>query len=315
LALPNLGSIAEQSLAGAVSTSTHGAGIRHGTISTLILEITLVLADSSIVTCSKDVNSDLFYASLCGLGSTGIFVSLKIQLCPFYHLQDEHFTLSFDDFMDSIPEDESGGILGSAEHVRAYYVPQIGQVKVSRLSRVSPSQAIRPVGATAYERWIPNWLIGTHLHQISFILAKYLHNFIFPYARFNWHFAFSNNPRPFASLFKRLPKQPQPDYPASDNRKVFTDRYDKLFTYDCGPRQYTFECAVPIQRLKETLQELAQWLQTEASDPHGLRHHFPIEIRPCEADEIWLSPAYHQRVVYIGVCAYKWVSRFFSKRV
>ena len=151
-----------------------------------------------------------------------------------------------------------------------------------------------------------NWLVATHLHQIALLLSKYLSNLIFAYAHFNWHFAFSNNPYPFQSLIKQMPKHSHPKYPSSDHLTTFVDRYDKLFTYDCGPRQYTFECAVPITRLKETLLALRQWLDTEASDSkNGLRHHFPIEIRPCESDDIWLSPAYKQRVAYIGVCQYK----------
>ena len=108
LALLNLGSIAEQSLAGAISTATHGAGLKHGNISTLIHEITMVLADTSIVTCSKHKNPDLFYSSLCGLGAIGIFTRVKVQLCPLYQLQDEHFIQPLDSFLDQL--DDSDGL-------------------------------------------------------------------------------------------------------------------------------------------------------------------------------------------------------------
>lgn len=299
-----------QSLGGSIATATHGCGLKHGNLSSHVLEATLVLADTSVVTCSREQNPDLFYASMCGLGSTGVFTSLKIQLEPFYHLQDEHFTLSLDDFLDNIDEgDGSNGIFAAADHIRAYWVPQIGKVKVSKLDHVPLNYPLRPVGATLYERWVPNWLVGTHIHQASLLLAKHVRSFIFWYAPFSWHFGFSNNPHPFLSLFKTVPRKPHPRFPSSDNHMAFVDSYDKLFTYDCGPRQYTFECAVPMPRVKETMHALREWMATEASDPEGLRHHFPVEIRPTEADEIWLSPSYKQRVCYIGVCQYKCVCR------
>lgn len=43
----------------------------------------------------------------------------------------------------------------------------------------------------------------------------------------------------------------------------------------------------------------------ELADPHGLRPHFPIEIRFSAADDIWLSPSSGQPACWIGIVQYK----------
>ena len=54
LAMPNLGDIDAQTIAGAISTGTHGTGARLGGIATTVAALELVLADGSVVSCSAD---------------------------------------------------------------------------------------------------------------------------------------------------------------------------------------------------------------------------------------------------------------------
>src|SRR5438067_8913170 len=56
LAQPNLGDIGYQTLAGAISTATHGTGARFGTLSTQVDALELVTANGDVVRCD---NSDL----------------------------------------------------------------------------------------------------------------------------------------------------------------------------------------------------------------------------------------------------------------
>lgn len=56
------------------------------------------------------------------------------------------------------------------------------------------------------------------------------------------------------------------------------------------------------------MKELRQWLNDEFMDPHGLRPHFPIEVRWSAADDIWLSPSSGQRTCWIGIIQYKCVA-------
>ena len=54
LAMPNLGDIDQQTISGAISTGTHGTGARLPGLAAQVLELELVLADGSVVTCSRD---------------------------------------------------------------------------------------------------------------------------------------------------------------------------------------------------------------------------------------------------------------------
>ncbi|MGH3436981.1 MAG: FAD-binding protein, partial [Sciscionella sp.] len=60
LAMTNLGDIDAQTIAGAVSTGTHGTGAKLGGIATQIVALELVLADGSVVSCSASERPDLF---------------------------------------------------------------------------------------------------------------------------------------------------------------------------------------------------------------------------------------------------------------
>ena len=51
LAQENLGDINQQTIAGAISTSTHGTGTAFGSIATQVVEITLVTASGAVITC------------------------------------------------------------------------------------------------------------------------------------------------------------------------------------------------------------------------------------------------------------------------
>jgi len=96
LAQENLGDINEQSIAGAISTGTHGTGIQFGTLSTQVTEISLVTGMGELVTCSEAENSALFRAAQISLGVLGIIVSVTLRLVPTYtlHINIERKSLS-----------------------------------------------------------------------------------------------------------------------------------------------------------------------------------------------------------------------------
>nr|MDT0666478.1 FAD-binding protein [Micromonospora sp. DSM 115978] len=62
LALAVLGDVDAQTVAGAISTGTHGTGAAFGGLSTLVTELELVLADGSVLTCSPSERPELFAA-------------------------------------------------------------------------------------------------------------------------------------------------------------------------------------------------------------------------------------------------------------
>src|SRR5580704_19669666 len=57
LAQENLGDIDVQSVAGAISTATHGTGVGLRNISAQVAELTLVLADGSTLRCAEEIDA------------------------------------------------------------------------------------------------------------------------------------------------------------------------------------------------------------------------------------------------------------------
>ena len=82
LAQENLGGIDVQSIAGAISTGTHGTGMGFGTLSTQVVGLTLVTASGELLECSPERNPDIFKAAQVSLGTLGVIVKVKLRVVP-----------------------------------------------------------------------------------------------------------------------------------------------------------------------------------------------------------------------------------------
>jgi L-gulonolactone oxidase len=87
LAMENLGDIDVQSIAGAISTATHGTGARLRNISAQVAELTLVLADGSTLRCAEEIDSDVFRAVRVGLGALGVIAEVTLRCVPAFTLR------------------------------------------------------------------------------------------------------------------------------------------------------------------------------------------------------------------------------------
>jgi L-gulonolactone oxidase len=86
LAMENLGDIDVQSIAGAISTATHGTGARLRNISAQVAELTLVLADGSTLVCDAEREPDVFRAARVGLGALGVIAEVTLRCVPAFTL-------------------------------------------------------------------------------------------------------------------------------------------------------------------------------------------------------------------------------------
>lgn len=126
----NVGSISDQTLAGVITTATHGTGIAYGVISTHVMAMTLLLADGSRVSCSRHERPDLFSASLCGLGATGLILSIQLEVEPAFRLEELQESLPFEEVMQNLDE-----IVHSAQHVRFWWYPVADTIRCSYFDR------------------------------------------------------------------------------------------------------------------------------------------------------------------------------------
>ncbi|MFN3429448.1 MAG: FAD-binding protein, partial [Candidatus Sericytochromatia bacterium] len=77
LAQENLGDINAQSVAGAISTGTHGTGAGLGGVATQVRALTLVTGTGEVVTCSETERPEVFKAAQVSLGALGVIVRVS----------------------------------------------------------------------------------------------------------------------------------------------------------------------------------------------------------------------------------------------
>jgi L-gulonolactone oxidase len=142
MAMSNVGSISDQSIGGIITTATHGSGVNFSVLSASVLSLTLIKSDTSIVTCSRENDEDLFIATLCGLGTTGLILRVRMQVEKAFRLDETVEPVEFDEFVWDFDQ-----IGKSSEHTRAWWFHQAGAFSVGRANRsyqVSPPDA-RPL--------------------------------------------------------------------------------------------------------------------------------------------------------------------------
>ncbi|AXY59179.1 D-arabinono-1,4-lactone oxidase [Acinetobacter sp. WCHAc010052] len=86
------GDIDQQSLAGAVSTGTHGTGADMQCISAYVQSFELLTASGELLQCSPTENAEIFQAGRVSLGSFGVLTKISMQNKPRYKLK-EHVEL------------------------------------------------------------------------------------------------------------------------------------------------------------------------------------------------------------------------------
>jgi len=84
-------------IGGCVANNVHGKNCyREGNFGECVLEFDILVASNEKLTCSRDKNSDLFFAAIGGLGILGIFTRIKLQLrkIPSTNLSIRKWTVS-----------------------------------------------------------------------------------------------------------------------------------------------------------------------------------------------------------------------------
>ncbi|MCI0447629.1 FAD-binding protein [bacterium] len=101
LGLRNIGSITEQSIAGAISTGTHGTGLTLGSIGTQIIGVRLISGTGDIVNIT-DQEPDRLNAARLNLGALGIITQMTIQCVADYDLESATYWCKFDSIVDKM---------------------------------------------------------------------------------------------------------------------------------------------------------------------------------------------------------------------
>jgi alditol oxidase len=114
VALPNLPSLPHISVAGAVSTGTHGSGDRNRPLSASVAAVELVAADGSPLTVRRGEPD--FGGAVVSLGAVGVMVALTLDVVPAFDVRQ----YVYDDLPLDALLDHLDPVLGSAYSVSAF---------------------------------------------------------------------------------------------------------------------------------------------------------------------------------------------------
>jgi|EP00945_MAST-04E_sp_MAST-4E-sp1_P005862 L-gulono-1,4-lactone dehydrogenase len=117
-ALINTGAIAQQSIAGATQTGTHGTGKNIGSMSTAIVGMKILLANGTFVNASRDENQDIFDAGRVGLGALGIVTETTLRIVPKFKLKRTAMPYSLKNLLNDLPR-----LYEQYERLQWYYTP------------------------------------------------------------------------------------------------------------------------------------------------------------------------------------------------
>ena len=142
-ALPNLGDIDAQTLAGATATGTHGTGLDHGNLSTGIAGLELVTGTGDLLWCDRANNADVFAAARVGIGALGIITRLAVETVPSFNLRTVESVEPVADLLA-----DWSGFATSSEHPEFFWVPGTRRALVKRSDRT----AADPSGSASTRR-------------------------------------------------------------------------------------------------------------------------------------------------------------------
>jgi L-gulonolactone oxidase len=139
LAMPNLGDIDAQTVAGAISTGTHGTGAGFGCLSTFVEALTLVAGDGSVIRCSAAQRPDVFAAARVGIGTLGVLTEVTLRCVDAFTLCAQERPERVADVFAGLTEH-----IESNDHFEMYWFPYTDRVQTKRNNRVPVHD--RPLG-------------------------------------------------------------------------------------------------------------------------------------------------------------------------
>ena len=103
LALANQGDIIAQQIAGAISTATHGSGLRLGSFSSGVRRLRIVTSSGDVVEIGED-DPDLLHAAQVSVGMLGVITEVELEVAPAYRLRELVENWSWDDAWERFDE-------------------------------------------------------------------------------------------------------------------------------------------------------------------------------------------------------------------
>jgi hypothetical protein len=167
LALPNMGGFDGQTVAGVISTSTHGSGIAFGPLSDLVCSLDLVAAGGAVYRIEPNggvtdasaysarypdhrlvQDDDWFDAAVVGVGCMGLIYSVILAVRPLFYLREKRRLSTWARVREELAQGPDSPVLQENAHYEVLfnpYPPKTGKLEdveclITTRNPVSPSE-------------------------------------------------------------------------------------------------------------------------------------------------------------------------------
>ncbi len=153
MTLPVIGSVTQQSIAGAIATGTHGSAPGFGNLASRVVGMRLVLASGEVLPINRHENAHLLPAARVHLGALGVISEVTLATVPAFRLHEEMSTLPLSQVLSDLPR-----IVESAPYVKLWWLPHVDDVL---LSRCWPTMETATASRIAW--WIDEQIVNRHV--------------------------------------------------------------------------------------------------------------------------------------------------------
>ncbi|MFD1858813.1 FAD-binding protein [Aeromicrobium camelliae] len=156
LALPNLGDVDPQSVAGAISTGTHGTGGRLHGIAAAVVGVQLVIGDGSVVEINEA--HPWFGAARVGLGALGIVTEVTLQCVPAFLLRAREAPMPLPEVLAGLDD-----LVDGNDHFEFYWFPHTEKALTKRNNRVPEGTERAPL--PRWRSWLDDRFLSNTVYE------------------------------------------------------------------------------------------------------------------------------------------------------
>ncbi|KAJ1531160.1 hypothetical protein HK096_007960, partial [Nowakowskiella sp. JEL0078] len=264
------GVIGIQTIAGAISTGTHGQGLRQSSLADVVTSMNVVLANAEQYTVSR--GHPWFAAFMNSLGALGVITSITVKTEPLRVFTCRKSSVAFETFVNEFVE-----INRVHEFCKAWWFPVTNQVHVWYADEATPSEHTAYIAANKQVINLDEF-VDSSLNEVVDIMASKMAADTHDEAKSGRQFETVDRFR---------------------NSSAVVGNLTQVYCKGIPVPQINCEIGVPLENFKKAVALLAAW-----SRDHGESLHYPFIFRCNGPSDAWLSPSYKRDTCYIGFLVY-----------